>query len=169
MEWDLKISRAQMYATKEVLNIMEHYFWNPWFQEGAQHLAVSRCRIWRRCLAEVACIEMIDWFVTNRRDGSSVSANERTDRDRFWPIRGLQQSSRVPLCDAWLEAFNIVTSGSRNRHEPAAINPVKMKLCHLAHCDDILITNLLKLICLFSPGMGTTIGLSSTIDFCNEF
>ena len=129
MEWDLKISGAQMYATKEVLNIMEeHYFWNPWFQEGAQHLAVSRCRIWRRCLAEVACIEMIDWFVTNRRDGSSVSANERTDRDRCWPIRRLQQSSRVPLCDAWLEAFNIVTSGSRNRHEPEAINRVKMDL-----------------------------------------
>lgn len=99
-----------MYATKEVLNIMEHYFWNPWFQEGAQHLAVSRCRIWRRCLAEVACIEMIDWFVTNRRDGSVVPANERTDLDRCWPIRRREQSSRVPLCDAWLEALNILTS-----------------------------------------------------------
>ena len=110
MEWDFKISGAQMYATKEVLNIMEHYFWNPWFQEGAQHLAVSRCRIWRRCLAEVACIEMIDWFVTNRRDGSDVPANETRDLDRCWPIRRLEQSSRVPLCDAWLEAFNILTS-----------------------------------------------------------
>ena len=80
-----------------------------------------------------------------------------------------EQSTRAPLGDAWLGTFNIVTSGSRNRHEPEAINLVKMKLCHLAHCDDILITNLLKLICLFSPGMGTTIGLSSTIVFCNEF